>query len=66
MGAVVDGVTASAQRLNDHNVQITDKISGKVRDRQKISVSPDGKSLTITMHIPGRSEPNIQVFERES
>jgi hypothetical protein len=66
VGAVVDGVTASAQRLNDHNVQITDKISGKVRDRQKISVSPDGKSLTITMHIPGRSEPNIQVFERES
>jgi hypothetical protein len=65
VGAVVDGMTASAQRLNKRKVEITDKITGKVRDTQEISVSPDGKSLTITMHIPGRSEPNIQVFERE-
>jgi hypothetical protein len=65
-GAVVDGATASARRLNEHTVEITDKISGKVRDTQEISVSRDGKSLTVTMHIPGRSEPKIQVFERES
>ena len=65
VGAVVDGVTASGQRLSDRKVEITDKISGKVRDRQEINVSPDGKRLTITMHIPGRSELNIQVFERE-
>lgn len=66
VGAVVDGVTASAQRLNKSKVEVTDKISGKVRDTQEISVSPDGNTLTITVHIPGRSEPNIQVFERES
>lgn len=66
VGAVVDGMTASAHRLNQHEVEITDKISGKVRDTQKISLSPDGKNLTITMHIPGRSEPNIQVFDKES
>lgn len=66
VGAVVDGMTASAQRLNERNVEITDKISGKMRDTQEISLSPDGKSLTITIHISGRSEPNIQVFDKES
>ena len=66
VGAVVNGMTASAQRVNKRELQITDKINGKVRDTQEISVSPDGNTLTITVHIPGRSEPNIQVFERES
>jgi len=62
---VVDGLTASARRVNEHTVEMTDKISGKVRDTQEISVSPDGKTLTMTVHIPGRSEPDVQVFERE-
>jgi hypothetical protein len=66
VGAVVDGMTASAQRVNERTVEMTDKISGKVRDTQEISVSADGKTLTITVHIPGRSEPDVQVFERES
>jgi hypothetical protein len=66
VGAVVDGATASAHRLDNHRVQITDKIGGRVRDTLEIGVSPDGNTLTITAHIPGRSEPNIQVFERES
>jgi len=44
---------------------MTDKISGKVRDTQEISVSPDGKTLTMTVHITGRSAPDVQVFERE-
>ena len=65
VGAVVAGVTASAQRLTDRKIVITDKINGKVRDTQEIDLSPDGKSLTVTMHIPGRSEPNIQVFDKE-
>jgi hypothetical protein len=62
----VDGMTASAQRVNERTVEMTDKISGKVRDTQEISVSADGKTLTITVHIPGRSEPDVQVFEKES
>lgn len=66
VGAVVAGMTASAQRLDKRKVKITDKISGKVRDIQEIVLSPDGKSLTITMRIPGRSEPNIQVFDKVS
>ena len=65
VGAVVDGLTASARRINERTIEVTDKISGKVRDTQEVGVSADGKTLTITVHIPGRSEPNVQVFERE-
>jgi hypothetical protein len=64
-GAVVDGLTASARRVDERTLEMTDKISGKVTDTQEISVSVDGKMLKITMHIPGRSEPDVRVFERE-
>ena len=64
VGAIVDGLTASAHRVNERMVEITDKISGKVRDTQEISVSADRKTLTVMLHIPGRTEPDVQVFER--
>ena len=66
VGAVVEGVTTSARRLDNSKLELTDKISGKVRDTQEISLSPDGSTLTVTVHVPGWSEPNIQVFNRES
>ena len=65
VGGVVDGMTASARRVNKSTVEMTDKIDGKVRDTQEIGVSADGKTLTVTVHIPGRSEPDVQIFERE-
>jgi hypothetical protein len=65
VGAVVDGLTASALRVNERTLEMTDKIGGKVRDTQEISVSADGKTLTITVHTPGRSDPDMQVFERD-
>lgn len=65
VGAIVDGMTASARRVNERTLEVTDKISGKLRDTQEISVSADGKTLTITVHIPGRGEPDVQIFERE-
>jgi hypothetical protein len=40
-------------------------MSCKVLDTQQAEVSPDGKTLTITTHIPGRAKPNIQVFDRQ-
>jgi hypothetical protein len=65
VGAVLDGFTASARRVGDHTLELTDKISGKVRDTQEISVSADRMTLTITIHVPGRTDPDVQVFERE-
>lgn len=43
IGAVIDGMTASARRLGKRKVEVTDKIRGKVRDTQEINLSPDGR-----------------------
>jgi hypothetical protein len=59
-GAVVD----ASQRPRGERT-MTDKISGKVTDTQEINVSADVKTLTMTMHIPGWSEPDVWVFEGE-
>ena len=60
-----EGYATAGKRLSDHAVELTDKIEGKILDTQQVEVSADGKTLTITTHIPGQAKPNIQVFERE-
>lgn len=56
---------SSAQRVNERTVEVTNKRDGKVVGTQEIRVSEDGKTLTMTTHPAGRSEPNVLVFERE-
>ncbi len=58
------GYVTSGRRLGDRAVELTDKIGSKVLDTQQVEVSLDNKTLTITTHVPGRTKPNIQVFER--
>jgi hypothetical protein len=58
-------IVSSAQRVNERTVELRDKIGGKVVDVQEISVSEDGKTLTIAVHVPARSKPNVLMFERE-
>jgi hypothetical protein len=57
------GYTTSGRRVSDHEVELTDKINGKVLDTQQVEMSPDGKTITFTIHIPGVAKPNVQVFE---
>jgi hypothetical protein len=59
------GYTGAAHRVNDHMIEITDKVKDKHIDTQRMEVSPDGKTLTSTVFIPNREKPQIQVFERE-
>jgi hypothetical protein len=59
------GAAASIRRLNERALVLTDKINGKVIDTEAIGVSPDLKTLTITVQIPGRDKPNVMVFERK-
>ena len=59
------GYTSSISRVNAQTLQMTDKMNGKLFDTVKIELSPDGKTLTMTTTIPGRTKPNIQVFDRE-
>jgi hypothetical protein len=65
VGAVVEGQLASARRMNDRTIDLTDKMESKVIDTQEMSVSGDGKTLTITVRLPGRSQPDIEVFEKQ-
>jgi hypothetical protein len=59
------GYTSSIHRGNAQTLDLTDKMNGKLFDSQKIELSPDAKTLTITTSIPGRTKPNIPVFDRE-
>jgi hypothetical protein len=65
VGAVVDGVACSARRVNERTLAMTDKISGRVVDTQELGVSDDGKTLTMIVRTPGRTEPEVLVFERQ-
>ena len=57
--------TTSIRRVNEHTLEITDKMNGKISDTQQITLSPDLKSLTITVRPGGSSEPKILVFDRQ-
>ncbi len=59
------GSVSSGQRVNERTVELTDKIKGRINDTQRIELSPDLKSLTITVHPAGQSKPNVLVFDRE-
>lgn len=62
---VPPGSASSARRVNEHTLEVTNKFNGKVMDTQEITLSSDGKTLTMTIHDVGRSKPNILVFDRE-
>lgn len=62
---VAPGSASSGRRVNERTLEMTGKIKDKVIDTQQITLSPDGKTLTMTVHNAGRSKPNILVFDRE-
>jgi hypothetical protein len=62
--AVAEGST-SARRVDEHTLEITDKVNGKITRTEKIELSPDLKRLTRSVHSVGQGDPNIFVFERQ-
>jgi hypothetical protein len=62
---VVPGSASSGRRVNERALEVTDKMKGKVMDTRQIELSPDLKTLTMTVQPVGQSEPNILVFDRE-
>lgn len=62
---VTPGSTSSIRRVNEHTLEMTYKINGKVLYTQKIELSSDLKTLTVTRLKVGESEPNVRVFERQ-
>jgi len=59
------GATSSARRVNEHTVELTDKLKGKTVDTREVELSSDRNTLTMTVHTVGRREPNVLVFDRQ-
>jgi hypothetical protein len=59
------GSSSSIRRVDEHTLEMTDKAGGKVIDTREITLSPDGKTLTMTVHSPGRNQPDVLVFNRQ-
>lgn len=58
------GASSSARRVDERSLVITDKAAGTVSDTRELRLSADLKTLTVTVHIPGRVQPNVMVFAR--
>jgi hypothetical protein len=54
----------SARRLDDHSIEITKKLRGKIVETREITVSPDLKTLTMTRRLVDQRLPNILIFDR--
>jgi hypothetical protein len=63
--AAVEGSTSSARRVDERNLELTDKNHGTIQRTEQIEVSPDRKTLTQTTHPVGQHGPNVFVFERQ-
>jgi hypothetical protein len=59
------GAMSSARRVDASTLEFTEKRNGKVADTQHIQLSPDGKTLTMTIQPATGRNPNVLVFERE-
>ncbi|HEY1810000.1 MAG TPA: hypothetical protein VGG42_15660 [Acidobacteriaceae bacterium] len=64
-GSAPAGYVSSGRRISERAVERVDKVNGKVLYTQQIEVSPDGRVLTVTVHVPGREKPDVMVFDRE-
>ena len=62
---VVAGSVSSGHRVNEKTLALTDKMDSKIMDTRELKLSPDLKTLTMTVQPVSRKTPNILVFERE-
>jgi hypothetical protein len=42
--------TVFLKRIDARTIEETDKLKGKIQDTQKITVAPDGKTMTVVVH----------------
>jgi hypothetical protein len=59
------GSASSARRLNPRAVEIIRKSNHEITQTREIELSPDLKTLTMTVHMVGKPEPYVYVFERQ-
>lgn len=62
---VIPDSVSAGRRLDEHALEMTDKVKDKIMNTRKIELSPDLKTLTMTIRPVGQNKPNILVFERQ-
>jgi hypothetical protein len=62
---VPPGSVSSGHRVDERTLEITDKVQGKMLDTARAKVSPDGKTLTLTVQEAGQSKPLTVVYDKE-
>ena len=55
----------TARRVDERTYEVTNKVQGKVTYTQRVSVSPDGKTLTMSSQPVDQAKPQVLVFARE-
>jgi hypothetical protein len=55
---------ASMRRVNAATLEVTDKVNGRPLDTQSFELSPDRKTLTVSIRYAGQSRPETLVFDR--
>lgn len=58
------GSASSGRRLSARAAEIFRTSKGKITQTRQINLSPDLKTLTMTVHVIGKEEPYIYIFER--
>ena len=56
---------SSGRRVDNRTLEVTDKVNGKTVATKQIELSPDLKTLTMTVHSAGKDKPNVLVFDRK-
>lgn len=56
---------SSGRQINERTLEVTRKFKGKVRQTRDIELSPDRKTLTMTLHRPTQEKQTVLVFDRE-
>lgn len=61
---VAPGSMSSGKRTDAHTIEMTDKVKGQVMDHTKFEVSPDGATLTLTIHETGQPNALTIVYDK--
>ena len=62
---VPKGMTASASKSGDQNLELSYKLKGKTIETDRWELSADGKTLTQTITYPGVDKPELDVYDRQ-
>lgn len=62
---ITPGSASSGKRIDEHTIQMTDKVHGKAMDTRELKVSEDGRTLTDKMYVTGEQKPVITVWQKQ-